>query len=67
MPKEAHKFLHFYSMCGPKFCSMKITQDVRDHAATLERPAAEMLERFMKMGGDVYVEAQKLREGNRSL
>ena len=32
MPKDAHKVAHFCSMCGPKFCSMKITQDVRDYA-----------------------------------
>ena len=37
LPKDAHKVAHFCSMCGPKFCSMKITQDVRDYAATLER------------------------------
>ncbi len=35
LPKEAHKVAHFCSMCGPKFCSMKITQDVRDYAASL--------------------------------
>ena len=35
LPKEAHKVAHFCSMCGPKFCSMKITQDVRDYAAKL--------------------------------
>ena len=33
MPKQAHKSAHFCSMCGPKFCSMKITQNVRDYAA----------------------------------
>ncbi|PPC85398.1 MAG: phosphomethylpyrimidine synthase [Hyphomicrobium sp.] len=33
LPKDAHKVAHFCSMCGPKFCSMKITQDVRDYAA----------------------------------
>ncbi|MFN4291428.1 MAG: phosphomethylpyrimidine synthase ThiC [Permianibacter sp.] len=33
LPKEAHKAAHFCSMCGPQFCSMKITQDVRDYAA----------------------------------
>src|SRR5262249_28400226 len=33
LPKEAHKLAHFCSMCGPKFCAMKITQDVRDYAA----------------------------------
>ena len=35
LPKEAHKSAHFCSMCGPKFCSMKITQNVRDYAAGL--------------------------------
>ncbi len=39
LPKEAHKVAHFCSMCGPKFCSMKITQDVRDYAAALNDPA----------------------------
>ncbi len=38
LPKEAHKVAHFCSMCGPKFCSMKITQDVRDYAAGLNDP-----------------------------
>ncbi len=32
-PKNAHKVAHFCSMCGPKFCSMKITAEVRDYAA----------------------------------
>ena len=35
LPKEAHKLAHFCSMCGPKFCSMKITQDLRKEAAAL--------------------------------
>ena len=35
MPKEAHKLAHFCSMCGPKFCSMEITQQVRDYAAKI--------------------------------
>ena len=39
LPKEAHKVAHFCSMCGPKFCSMKITQDVRDYAARLNDPS----------------------------
>ena len=34
LPKDAHKTAHFCSMCGPKFCSMKITQDVREYAKT---------------------------------
>jgi phosphomethylpyrimidine synthase len=36
LPKESAKVAHFCSMCGPKFCSMKISQDVRDYAASLE-------------------------------
>jgi len=36
LPQESGKIAHFCSMCGPKFCSMKITQDVRDYAAKLE-------------------------------
>ncbi|MBU2583446.1 MAG: phosphomethylpyrimidine synthase ThiC [Alphaproteobacteria bacterium] len=42
LPKEAHKVAHFCSMCGPKFCSMKITQDVRDYAATLNARQGEL-------------------------
>ncbi len=51
LPKEAHKLAHFCSMCGPKFCSMEITQQVRDHAAKLadeerQRGMAEMSAKF---------------------
>src|SRR4051812_10593206 len=61
LPKEAHKLAHFCSMCGPKFCSMEITQQVRDHAAALaeaerQRGMDEMSEKFRAMGGEVYVE-----------
>jgi phosphomethylpyrimidine synthase len=59
LPKEAHKLAHFCSMCGPKFCSMEITQQVRDYAAKLaekEAGMAEMSEKFLEMGGEVYVE-----------
>ena len=62
LPKDAHKVAHFCSMCGPKFCSMKITQDVRDYAATLndkELGMADMSEKFRKMGGELYVDAEK--------
>ena len=44
LPKDAHKVAHFCSMCGPKFCSMKITQDVRDYAAKLNEQAVEIAE-----------------------
>lgn len=62
LPKEAHKVAHFCSMCGPKFCSMKITQDVRDYAAKLneqEQGMAEMSDKFREMGGQVYVTAEE--------
>ena len=78
LPKEAHKVAHFCSMCGPKFCSMKITQDVRDYAATLNDPAlsgvataeqgmAAMSEKFNAMGQQVYVDADKVKESNKAL
>jgi len=70
LPKEAHKVAHFCSMCGPKFCSMKITQDVRDYAATLndkEAGMAEMSKKFREMGSEVYVEAETVRASNRVL
>ncbi len=40
LPQESGKVAHFCSMCGPKFCSMKITQEVRDYAANLENNIA---------------------------
>ena len=71
LPKEAHKLAHFCSMCGPKFCSMEITQQVRDYAAKLaekehvstreaidlarEQGMAEMSEKFLASGAEVYV------------
>ncbi len=70
LPKEAHKVAHFCSMCGPKFCSMKITQDVRDYAATLndkEQGMAQMSEKFRAMGGEVYVDQEAVKESNKSL
>src|SRR6187200_2795910 len=70
LPKEAHKVAHFCSMCGPKFCSMKITQDVRDYAATLNDQQvgmAEMSEKFKEMGNEVYVQADAVKESNKAL
>jgi phosphomethylpyrimidine synthase len=107
LPKEAHKVAHFCSMCGPKFCSMKITQDVRDYAATLneaqvelaqettvvdpdamvsdplaspassgtgltpsldrEAGMAQMSQKFRDMGGQVYVDADKVKKSNEAL
>ena len=51
MPKDAHKVAHFCSMCGPNFCSMKITQDVRDYA---ESGMQEMSVKFMEQGAEIY-------------
>jgi phosphomethylpyrimidine synthase len=57
-------------MCGPKFCSMKITQDVRDYAATLndkEQGMAQMSRKFLDLGANVYVDAEKVKESNKAL
>jgi phosphomethylpyrimidine synthase len=53
LPKEAHKLAHFCSMCGPKFCSMEITQQVREYAASLEGMKAKSAE-FVAQGAEVY-------------
>ncbi|MFZ5791914.1 MAG: phosphomethylpyrimidine synthase ThiC [Pseudomonadota bacterium] len=51
LPKEAHKLAHFCSMCGPKFCAMRITQDIRDAArAGMDR----MAEAFRAGGSEIY-------------
>ncbi|HRN74602.1 phosphomethylpyrimidine synthase ThiC [Ottowia sp.] len=63
LPKDSSKTAHFCSMCGPKFCSMKITQDVRDYAATLGVSEQEALQvgmdekskEFAAKGGEFYV------------
>jgi phosphomethylpyrimidine synthase len=92
LPKEAHKVAHFCSMCGPKFCSMKITADVREYAAGLSDNEKAMLyphpeeganapvskdavqagmdqmsKKFIDMGAEVYVEADKVKESNKAL
>jgi len=55
LPKEAHKVAHFCSMCGPKFCSMKISQDIRDDAARLEGMEQKSAE-FREAGSRIYVD-----------
>ena len=65
LPQEGAKLAHFCSMCGPHFCSMKITQDVRDYAAehgvdeakALEAGMAEKSAEFRAQGAEVYREA----------
>ncbi|MFY7671408.1 phosphomethylpyrimidine synthase ThiC [Tenacibaculum sp. MEBiC06402] len=63
LPAEGAKIAHFCSMCGPKFCSMKITQEVRDYAAkkeleegkALEEGMKEKSEEFKEKGSEVYL------------
>ncbi len=63
LPKDAAKVAHFCSMCGPKFCSMKITQEVRDFAAAqgvdeadaLTQGMAAKSEEFKQVGGEIYI------------
>jgi phosphomethylpyrimidine synthase len=66
LPAEGAKTAHFCSMCGPKFCSMKITQEVRDFARMQEERAAsadadegmaEMSKRFEESRGEIYLPA----------
>ncbi|MEG6510286.1 phosphomethylpyrimidine synthase ThiC [Methyloligella sp. 2.7D] len=70
LPKDAHKVAHFCSMCGPKFCSMKITQDLRAEALAMEEAGVSFLtdeereagmqaksEEFLAEGGKLYVDA----------
>ncbi len=60
LPKDAHKVAHFCSMCGPKFCSMKISQDLRAEAAVIaerEKGMAEKSAEFLKSGGELYVKS----------
>jgi phosphomethylpyrimidine synthase len=67
MPMEAAKTAHFCSMCGPKFCSMKISQEVRDYAGeqnlsldeAKQQGMDEMSKTFQEMGGEVYIDSEK--------
>ncbi len=63
LPKDAAKVAHFCSMCGPKFCSMKITQEVRDYATTrglsegqaLDAGMAQKSAEFRRSGAEIYL------------
>ncbi|MBI3901628.1 MAG: phosphomethylpyrimidine synthase ThiC [Nitrosomonadales bacterium] len=65
LPKESSKVAHFCSMCGPQFCSMKISQDVRDFAASQGVSEQDALQKgmevksveFVKQGAEVYHKA----------
>jgi len=70
LPKEAHKVAHFCSMCGPKFCAMKITQDVRDYASKLNdqtQGMAQMSENFKKLGSEIYLPEKTVAQANEEL
>ncbi|NVN05162.1 phosphomethylpyrimidine synthase ThiC [Asaia spathodeae] len=58
LPKEAHKTAHFCSMCGPKFCSMKISHDIRRNAER-EQGMEQMKEAFRSGGNKLYVAAEE--------
>ena len=68
LPKDSAKVAHFCSMCGPKFCSMKISQEVRDYSNDLKNPKhkdltedeiakgmAEKSAEFKALGSEVYI------------
>ena len=63
LPQDGAKLAHFCSMCGPHFCSMKITQDVRDYAdslgideqTALQKGMEEKSEEFKKAGAEIYI------------
>ena len=80
LPKDAHKVAHFCSMCGPKFCSMKISQDVRDYAASLgdntsadlnvaaaEEGMKDMSAKYKEMGSALYLDAEAVKKANEAL
>ena len=56
LPKDAHKVAHFCSMCGPKFCLMQITQDLRREAEAMAG-MQEKAKEFLDAGGTLYVPA----------
>lgn len=69
LPQESGKVAHFCSMCGPKFCSMKISQEVREFAARQDTRAepvevgmAQMSDRFGRRGGELYHPADAIKE-----
>ena len=59
LPQAAGKMVHFCSMCGPKFCSMQISHEIRDQAAaqakqTMEEGMSGMASAFLERGSDIY-------------
>ena len=73
LPAEGAKVAHFCSMCGPKFCSMEITQQVRDYAAAQGLDDGEAVEAGMRgegagvRGGEIYVKTASVTDRRREL
>ena len=68
LPQESGKVAHFCSMCGPKFCSMKISQEVREFATRQDARAepvevgmAQVSDRFRSRGGELYHPADAIK------
>ncbi|WP_299506047.1 phosphomethylpyrimidine synthase ThiC [uncultured Roseobacter sp.] len=59
LPKEAHKVAHFCSMCGPKFCSMRISQDIRAEA---RKQGMDAMAAKFREGGDLYMPVEEAEE-----
>jgi phosphomethylpyrimidine synthase len=62
LPKQAHKVAHFCSMCGPKFCSMRLSHEIKAHEVKAEarvQGMREMSEKFRSVGGEIYVPTTK--------
>lgn len=57
LPKEAHKVAHFCSMCGPKFCSMRISHDIRAEA---QKEGMEAMAEKFRIGGELYLPLEKV-------
>ena len=70
LPRDSAKVAHFCSMCGPKFCSMKISQEVRDYAAqmgvdekaALQAGMAQQAQTFKELGGEISVPVDQLKK-----
>jgi len=62
LPKESAKVAHFCSMCGPKFCSMKISQEVRDYAAAQGNEVVEEAVRMVDVEAEMQAKAREFRE-----
>jgi phosphomethylpyrimidine synthase len=67
LPAEPAKTAHFCSMCGPKFCSMRISQDIRDRFGGVAEQSAiagmqQQADAFREAGGTVYLPAPALRD-----